>query len=262
MSDNTETGCQDRIKLYGYATSPFVMKVSAYLKYKGLPYTYVHVRPRTNEAIKFTGQTQVPVLEINDEWRKNSSDLGAWLDERYPEKPLLGNSEAEKQTIWTIDRWISDVMIPARFREAVDWTNSFNSILNGWRLAKIVNFGTAIPLQWRLMWPVGVKRAPFIVDMVNTLDRSEPMEIMRSRILDELEAHIEDGPFLGGLKLPSLADFSAYPIIISPWLIGMRGDFSWKSRPVILNWMKAVQSHLPDNPLPVDERFLVREMPF
>jgi glutathione S-transferase len=262
MAKGSNSAQSATIKLYGYATSPYVMKVAAYLKYKNLSYTHVHVRPRTNEAIKFTGQRQVPVLEIGDEWRLNSSDLGIWLDELFPDKPLLGKTEGERKKILHIDNWISDMMIPSRFREAVDWTNSFNSIRNGWRLAKIVNFGTPIPFKWRLFWPIGVKSAPFIVDMVNELDRHEPMENMRSRVLDELESHIAGGPFLGGLDAPSLADFSAYPVIISSWLIGMSGDFAWRSRPKILTWIQNVQSHLPANPLPVDDRFIVRAMPF
>jgi len=113
-----------------------------------------------------------------------------------------------------------------------------------------------------VMWPFAVKGAPFIVDMVNELDRTESMEAMRSRILDELEAHIGEGQYLGGLSEPSLADFSAYPVIISSWLTGMRGDFAWIKRPRVMAWLKAVQSHLPANPLPVDDRFIARGMPF
>jgi glutathione S-transferase len=261
MPVNTRATSDD-VKLYGYVTSPYVMKVAAFLMYKEIPYTHVHVRPGTNEAIKFTNQTQVPVLEINGEWRKNSSDLGIWLDERYPEKSLLGMSEEERATILKIDQWVSDMMIPSRFREAVDWTNSYNSIRNGWRLARMVNFGTPIPLKWRLLWPFGVKKAPFIVNMVNELDRTEGMEEMRARVLSELENHIGHGPYLGGMQSPSLADFAAYPIIMSSWLTGMRGDFSWRSNSKILGWLKAVQRHLPNNPLPADDRFIVRPMPF
>jgi glutathione S-transferase len=258
----TETLQEDEIKLYGYVTSPFVMKVAAFLKYKRLNYIHVHVRPLSNEQIQFTGQTQVPVLEIYGEWRNDSTQLGVWLDELYPEPPLLGRNANDRQKILSIDQWVSNVMIRSQFREAVDWTNSYHSIRNGWRLARMVNFGTPIPWTWQLFWPFGVKRAPFIVDMVNQLDRSEPIGDMQKRILDELELHLAAGSYLSGGSEPSLADLSAYPVIMSGWLTGMRGGFSWRNRPTIMAWLQRVQSHLPDNPLPVDDRFLVLPLPF
>ena len=55
------------IKLYGYATSPYVRKTGTFLYYKKLPFTHVPVNPFTTEDMhdKFGG-TQVPVLEIGD----------------------------------------------------------------------------------------------------------------------------------------------------------------------------------------------------
>lgn len=250
------------IKLYGYTTSPFVMKVAVYLKYKKIPYEFVHVRPRTNETIKFTGQTQVPVLEIDGEWRKNSTDLGLWLEELYPEPAILPADPAARDKIMKIDDWISDQLIPARFREAVIWTNTLNSLRSGWRLAQIVHGGTPIPLSWRLMWPFGVSKAPFILDMVKHFDPNESMQAMRERITDELEAHLGEGPYLGGEQQPTLADLSAYPILISGYLMGLHGVATWPKRPNLVAWMKRVQSHLPANPLPCDDKFIARPMPF
>ena len=61
------------INLYGYATSPYVRKTGAFLYYKQLPFTLVPVNPSDPENTlgKFGG-TQVPVLEIGDEWRRES----------------------------------------------------------------------------------------------------------------------------------------------------------------------------------------------
>ena len=61
------------IKLYGYATSPYVRKTGAFLYYKKLPFTYVPVSPfATEDTLGKFGGTQVPVLEIGDEWRRES----------------------------------------------------------------------------------------------------------------------------------------------------------------------------------------------
>ena len=101
--------------LYTYPTSPYGMKVGCYLKYKQLEYKFVPVNPVTNRQIRFTRQRQVPVLKIGDEWRKESSDLGIWLHELFPERPLLGQNEAQKHRIIEIDQWISHSFIPSVF---------------------------------------------------------------------------------------------------------------------------------------------------
>ena len=248
------------ITLFGYATSPYVNKVSTFLNYKGLAHQFTHVRPKTNEAIKFTGQTQVPVLMIGDEWRTDSSPLGHWLDERFPDKPLMPTDPAARETAIRIDDWISDQLIPARFREAVEWDKPLNSTRNGWRLARIVHFGTPLPLAWRVLWPFAVKKAPFIVHMVNALDLSEPIADMRQRMMDELEGHLAGGPYLGGLDAPTIADFSAYSLLITSWLVGMRGSFPWRDMPALKAWMKRVQSHLTGNPIAIDDRFFKRSL--
>ena len=54
------------VKLYGYATSPFVRKTGCFLYYKGVDFTHVPVNPiAPEETIGFTNGSQVPVLEID-----------------------------------------------------------------------------------------------------------------------------------------------------------------------------------------------------
>ena len=108
------------IKLYGYSTSPFVQKVACYLYYKELPFEFVPVNLIGQPELAFTGQTQVPVLKIDDEWRLDSTPLGIWLDQRFPDKPLLGQNQEQRELILNIDRWITDGYIAAIFRTMVD----------------------------------------------------------------------------------------------------------------------------------------------
>lgn len=255
---------QPPITLFGYATSPYVMKVKCYLDYKKLDYTFIHVRPKTAAEIAFTGQKKVPVLRIGDEWRVDSAALGHWLDEHFPEAPILGQDQAERDTVLAIDDWVSDFLIPGRFREVLDWDNALNSLQNGWRLARIVHAGTPIPLMWRLLWPVALRKVPFIQDLTREVDRQEPLADMRRRHCREFLSHLGAGPFLGGLAQPSLADLSAFPIFVSSYLLGMRSDYAWLEHPEIINWINRVAEHLPSNPqdlLPMDGRFVTRGLP-
>lgn len=250
----------NHIQLFSYPTSPYAQKVGCYLKFKQLDFDLIGVNPLNNEQIKFTRQRQVPVLQIGDEWRKNSSDLGVWLDELYPEKPLLPSDGAEQESVLEVDNWISDHLIPSMFRPACDWQNNFNSITNGWKLSSAVHQATPLPFYVRLIWPFGVKRAKFIVDMVEQLDLTEPMNDMLSRLQTEFVEHLNGGAFLAGRDSPSIADLSAFPIVVNGYLMGMRAETFLIDRIEIKEWAQRVASYLPDNPLLVPDRFLKRSL--
>ena len=249
------------VTLYGYVTSPFVMKVGCYLKYKRIPFEYVHVSPVSPVQIKFTGQRQVPVLTIDGEWRKDSTPLGIWLDEVFPARPILGESLADTEQILAIDRWVSDQLIRGHFRMAVDWEGTWDALRNGWILARAVHDGTPLPSAVRVLWPFLVRRAGFIVSMVNQLDRSESTADMRTRLCAEFLEHLGDGPFLGQRATVSLADLSAYPIIVSPHLMGLHGESTYLGNRDVLAWCRRVQAHLSSNPLVVPDHLLRRPLP-
>lgn len=248
------------IQLLSYPTSPYAQKVACYLKYKQLDFDFIPVNPISNAEIAFTNQRQVPVLKIGDEWRKNSSDLGLWLDELYPEKPLLPSEPDQRKSLLDSDSWVSDSLIPSVFRHAVEWQSTYNSITNGWRLARAVHNATPLPLYVRLAWPLGVKRAPFIVDMVQQMDLNESIPDMNRRLQNEFISHLSQGPFIGGQTKPSLADLSAFPVVTSAYFMGMKSKQSLIQHPEIHAWAKRVHETLPANPLLVPDHLLQNKM--
>lgn len=252
------------ITLYGYTTSPFVRKVSCYLYYKGLPFEFVGVSPvEPDKTIGFTGGTQVPVLKIGGEWRTDSSPIGHWLEELYPQKPLLGISEAERKTITKIDDWASEQFIPGMiFRSAVDGEKNEAFKKRAWRLAEIVSSGATLPDHIQKAWPDVISTAPFIQRMVNELDRSEPLLAMQQRLIVELTAHLGEGPFLGGLSAPSLADFAIYPQIMFNYQVGLINNLILLEHPTLAPWLERVAATLPRNPWCVNESIIVNELPF
>jgi len=247
------------IQLFSYSTSPYAQKVGCYLKYKQLDFKFIPVNPLNNAEIAFTHQRQVPVLQIGEEWRKESSELGVWLDELYPKRPILPSKQEDRGLILGIDKWVSDQLIPSVFRYAVEWQNPWYSITNGWRLSKAVNNGTRLPLYVRMLWPLGVRRAPFIVDMVKQMDLSESIPEMNTRLQDEFVVHLADGPFLGGKSDISLADLSAFPVIMSGHFMGMKTKQSLREHADIYAWAKRVYEHLPSNPMLVADSLLKRQ---
>ena len=236
------------------------MKVACFLNYKQLPYTFVPVDPVNPKRIKFTGQKQVPVLSIGDEWRIDSTPIGVWLNDRFADRNILGCSDEAADKIMAIDRWVSDQLIVGRFRHAVEWENTWDSLRNGWKLARAVNDATPLKLYIRWIWPFAVRRAGFIVDMVNALDLNESIADMRQRHCDEFIKHLGDGPFLGGEQAISLADLSAYPTIVSGHLMGMHADSPLLKNEHVIAWCRRVQEELPKNPLLVPDELIERPL--
>ena len=241
------------IKLYGYATSPYVRKTGCFLYYKGIDFTHVPVNPiKPKATIGHTNGAQVPVLEVDGEWRRESSDHARWLDELFPQKllyPLVHQAKIDE-----IDRWISDTYLPSYFRRSIDGGFNAQFLFRAWRLAALVNADTPLPLFIRLIWPLGLRTAPFIRHMAKHMDLTERYEDMQVRIFSELVGHIGDGPYMGGLDQPTMLDFSVFPQLIFGYMFGLEENLSAAMHPVIKGWLKRVSQHLPANPtLAADE---------
>ena len=82
------------MKLYGYFRSSAAFRLRIALNLKKLDYeaAFIHLRRGDQDAAEFRGvnpQGLVPVLEIDGERLIQSLPIIEYLDERYPEPPLL-----------------------------------------------------------------------------------------------------------------------------------------------------------------------------
>ena len=249
------------IKLYGYATSPYVRKVGAFLYYKQLPFEHVPVSPISpQETIAFTGGTQVPVLKIGEEWRLDSSPIGFWLDELYPERPLLPADPALKQKILEIDDWISETFLLSIFRGAIDAPDNLAFRNAGWRLAALLSAHTPLPEKIRHEWPNLLRKAPFIKAMAPRMNLEEPYAEMQARIGMELIGHLGEGPFLGGSPEPTMADMAVYPQLLFYYMAGLQEDLQAAKIPVLRDWIGRVAPYLPENPTLVHDDFIIKTL--
>ncbi len=247
------------VKLYGYATSPYVRKVGCFLYYKGIEFEHVPVNPIDPAAtIGHTKGRQVPVLEIDGEWRRESSELAYWLDELFPQKPL--SPPDHKTKIDEIDSWISDSFLTSIFRPAIDGELNLQHRFRGWRLAAIVSAHTPLPEHIRNKWPELLPLAPFIKRMAKHMDLTESYSEMQMRIGLELMAHIGSGPYMGGLNEPTMLDLAVFPQLVWGYMFGLEENLSAARSPVIKAWMKRVSNHLPRNPTLVLDEMLVNPL--
>lgn len=246
------------IKLYGYSTSPFVRKVAACLYYKQLAFEHVPVNPvDPANVLALTGKRQVPVLTIGDEWKLDSTPIALWLDERYPQRLLLPEGPQQRVIILAIDKWMNESFFPSYFRAAVDGPKTLQAKFRGWRLAAIVSAQTPLAEHIRHRWPDLLGFAPFILRMVEGLDREESLKDMQMRIGMEMLTHLGAGPYLGSSETPTLVDFALYPQLIFPLMAGLTDTVPSDAVPQLKAWRQNVAKHLPKNPVLVPDEFIV-----
>ena len=248
------------IKLYGYSTSPYVRKVGCCLYYKDLPFEFIPVNPTRPREISFTGQTQVPVLQIGDEWRTDSTPLAIWLDELFPAKPLLGNTQQERESILALDAWVTDSLILAGFRSAYEGEMNAKFRHQAWRLAAIVSSQTPLPEEIRNAWPDILKMAPFIKHMMCDVDTSETLSEMQARVSLQLIEKMQGGPFFGGRKEPSLVDFAIFPQVVFNYMVGIDQHLEHTLEPSLNNWLNNITPFLPENPLLVPDFMIINPL--
>jgi glutathione S-transferase len=248
-----------KVKLFGYATSPYVRKTACFLYYKRIDFSHVPVNPiKPKATIGHTNGTQVPVLEVDGEWKRESSDHALWLDELFPEKPLYPLEHRAK--IDEIDRWISDTFLISLFRRAIDGNITTQFLRRAWRLAALVSADTPLPWPVRLIWPVGLRKAPFIQHMGQHMDLTESHEDMQVRIFSELVEHIGEGPYMGELNQPTMLDFAVFPQLVFNYMFGLEEALSAAKHPVIKGWLKRVSQHLPNNPALAADKMQVNSL--
>lgn len=249
------------IKLYGYSTSPYVRKVGCCLHYKQLPFEFVPVNPTNPEKISFTEQTQVPVLEIDGEWHKDSTTLALWLDALFPEKPLFGHSEHERTAILEMDKWVTDSLILSSFRFAHEAPMNTRFRHMAWRLAAVVSSQTPLSDEVRNAWPELLQMAPFIKHMMCDIDQAESARDMRLRVAMELLQHLNGGPYFGGRQQPSLVDFAVFPQLVFSYMVGIEQDLAAAREPTLARWVDSMRGHLPNNPILVPDFMIVNHLP-
>lgn len=97
------------LELHHWEISPFCEKVRKILDYKGIPYRTV-TQPLTQRPLlqRHTGQQKVPVLRDGDTWVADSTDIARYLDEHYPDKPVLPAGGRDRALCLLIEDWADE----------------------------------------------------------------------------------------------------------------------------------------------------------
>jgi glutathione S-transferase len=117
------------IKLYDSAFSPFARKVRMVLDFKAIDCEVVDGLLKANhDALKrVNGRVEVPTLIDNDIVVVNSSDIVAYLEYRYPAKPIYPGSAAARvhARAWerAADSFIDPILVDVSYWKWADRTD-------------------------------------------------------------------------------------------------------------------------------------------
>ncbi len=94
------------MKVHGAILSPFVRKVLLVLEYKGLTYEQIDTMPgmATPEYLKISPLGKIPALEDGDLILADSSVICEYLEEQYPDIPMLPKTIAARARA----RWLEE----------------------------------------------------------------------------------------------------------------------------------------------------------
>jgi glutathione S-transferase len=94
-----------RIELYSSALCPYAQRVRLALTEKGLPATEIEIDPRNKPAdfLALSPAGKVPLLVHDDARVWGSAVINEYLDEAFPERPLLPKASGQRALarIWT-----------------------------------------------------------------------------------------------------------------------------------------------------------------
>jgi glutathione S-transferase len=239
---------QPQITLYSFEFSPFASKVRCFLGRKGLDYSTTYVRPFHEKEDLPLGH-QVPALTIGEEARNDSTPIGIWLDEMFPDRPtLLPPAGPERDRLLEIDAWVTKKLVPLSFRFMVAHGASVPKRLrNRKRGAQAVHKTSGYPQPWRSLHPFVITRAGFIRKIMAQTDPSQSNADLLAEVADELVANLEGGAYFAGRTEPSLPDFAAYAQFALPYRAGYDDVDAIEDYPDLMAWITRVRAHLPDS---------------
>jgi glutathione S-transferase len=251
------------IRLYTLASSPYAAKVHCFLLFKGLDFEPIYINVLRGRKALPVGK-RVPVLSVGEQSRADSTPIGLWLDELFPDHPrLLPDPGAERDRLLAVDDWISSWLIPGTFRSYPG--GGLDGIRNSWLLAdataNTAEGGVPAPMRWA--WPLFVGRVAFVRRLLAQAKANDPRPEREAKFAayDAFLDHLAGGPFVAGRQTPSLPDLSAYPQFAFYYALAFRGGDDIRQRAELMAWLERMRPYVDRKPPLLPDAIRVRDLP-
>ncbi|NEP62194.1 MAG: glutathione S-transferase family protein [Symploca sp. SIO2G7] len=192
------------MELHQFEASHYCEKVRLILDYKQLPYKTVEVTPGVGqvELYRLSGQRQVPVLKDGATVVADSSAIATYLDETYPERPIMPADGAMRGLCLMLEDW-ADESLGLNARKAMigafSQHPSFRTALLPASTPDVVRgLVSAVPGDFLNLLGTGIG---FGADDIKAATLS------LQRALSSICSILSEHPYLVGIQ-PTLADFA------------------------------------------------------
>lgn len=199
------------LELYQFEVSTYCEKVRLCLDYKDLAYRKIEITPGLGQidVYRMSGQRQVPVLKDGTEVVVDSTAIALWLDDKFPEKPLLPLNPQQRADVQILESWADGVLGPLGRTVLVGAINQdpgFRSALLPDNVPPILrNVVGAVPSELLSLMGTGVGYG---------LEAVQSAHQELERCLQSLCQRLASGPYLVGDR-PTLADFAVAALSMS-----------------------------------------------
>jgi glutathione S-transferase len=225
------------LTLFSYNVSPYAAKVRAVLRYKGVPFSERMVHPlQRGEVVRRSGQIAVPVIDDDGTVVADSTRIVAFLDDRYPARPVLPRDPALRARALLLEEGFDEGL--ARTVQPVRWMIAANArrtsarfrsayapgFLGSARMALVTGF---LRLDMRRKYGSRALGAPPAATLLARL----------GELCDIVDAALVETGWLAGPAL-SVADFALFG-----WLIQLDGLEGWdvvQARPRVARLLQAL----------------------
>ena len=192
------------LELYQFEASAYSEKVKLILDYKQLPYKAIEVTPGVGqvELFQLSGQRKVPVLKDGTEIIPDSTAIARYLDEKYPDRPILPTDQHQKGLCLALEDW-ADESLGLQGRKAMigafnQHPNFRTALLPAATPDLVKNLVGAVPGDVLSLLGMGIGFGPDNV--------KEATQVLK-QALEALCLMLADQPYLVGDQ-PTLADFA------------------------------------------------------
>lgn len=200
----------------GLRFSPYCWRAKMALHHKGLEYEGLPWRFTETDRLSASGQKRVPVIVDGDRIVSDSWQIANYLDETYPDRPMLMADPAARASARWINVWADTTLFAPLSAFAVKAVYQVLDPvdLDYFRTSRERRFGKSL-------------------DEVSSVEAQEAARATLTQVLRPAETALSEHSFLGG-EAPYYGDYILFGTLMWPYVVSP--SLPWADGTAVSDW--------------------------